>query len=64
MKQGNCPCDRDDAGTGCRIRIPVAGMAGITGLLYQQFAITIVVSVLVSSRKCIDIEPGTVFALC
>ena len=34
--------------------IPVAGMAGITGLLYQQFAITIVVSVLVSSVNALS----------
>ena len=38
--------------------IPVAGMAGITGLLYQQFAITIVVSVLVSSINALSLSPA------
>jgi len=38
--------------------IPVAGMAGITGLLYQQFAITIVVSVLVSSVNALTLSPA------
>lgn len=38
--------------------IPVAGMAGITGLLYQQFAITIVVSVIVSSINALSLSPA------
>ena len=38
--------------------IPVAAMAGITGLLYQQFAITIVVSVLVSSLNALTLSPA------
>tara|TARA_B100000809_G_scaffold266767_1_gene331388 strand:- start:9640 stop:12807 length:3168 start_codon:yes stop_codon:yes gene_type:complete len=38
--------------------IPVAGMAGITGLLYQQFAITIVISVLVSSVNALTLSPA------
>ena len=38
--------------------IPVAGMAGITGILYQQFAITIVVSVLVSSLNALTLSPA------
>ena len=38
--------------------IPVAGMAGITGLLYQQFAITIVISVLVSSLNALTLSPA------
>jgi HAE1 family hydrophobic/amphiphilic exporter-1 len=38
--------------------IPVAGMAGITGLLYQQFAITIVVSVCVSSVNALTLSPA------
>ena len=38
--------------------IPVAGMAGITGLLYQQFAITIVVSVVVSSVNALTLSPA------
>ncbi len=38
--------------------IPVAGMAGISGLLYQQFAITIVVSVLVSSINALTLSPA------
>ena len=38
--------------------IPVAGMAGITGKLYQQFAITIVVSVIVSSVNALTLSPA------
>ena len=38
--------------------IPVAGMAGITGILYQQFAITIVVSVVVSSVNALSLSPA------
>ncbi|MCY1722145.1 efflux RND transporter permease subunit [Prolixibacteraceae bacterium Z1-6] len=38
--------------------IPVAIMAGITGRLYQQFAITIVVSVIVSSVNALTLSPA------
>ena len=38
--------------------IPVAGMAGITGRLYQQFAITIAVSVIVSSVNALTLSPA------
>ena len=38
--------------------IPVAGMAGITGRMYQQFALTIVVSVIVSSFNAISLSPA------
>lgn len=38
--------------------LPVAGMAGITGILYQQFAITIVISVLVSSVNALTLSPA------
>ena len=38
--------------------IPVAGMAGITGMLYQQFAITIAVSVVVSSINALSLSPA------
>lgn len=38
--------------------IPVAGMVGITGRLYQQFAITIVVSVIVSSVNALSLSPA------
>lgn len=38
--------------------IPVAGMAGITGRLYQQFAITIAVSVAVSSINALSLSPA------
>ena len=38
--------------------IPVAAMAGITGRLYQQFAITIVVSVIVSSINALSLSPA------
>lgn len=38
--------------------VPVAAMAGITGLLYQQFAITIVVSVIFSSINALSLSPA------
>lgn len=38
--------------------IPVAGMAGITGSLYQQFAITIAVSVVFSSINALSLSPA------
>ncbi len=38
--------------------IPVAGMAGITGRLYQQFAITIAVSVIISSINALSLSPA------
>lgn len=38
--------------------VPVASMAGITGRLYQQFAITIVVSVLISSVNALSLSPA------
>jgi HAE1 family hydrophobic/amphiphilic exporter-1 len=38
--------------------IPVAGMGGITGRLYQQFAITIVVAVIVSSVNALTLSPA------
>jgi len=38
--------------------IPVAAMGGITGLLYQQFAITIAVSVVVSSINALSLSPA------
>ena len=38
--------------------IPVAGMAGITGRMYQQFALTIVVSVIVSSFNALSLSPA------
>ncbi len=38
--------------------VPVAGMGGITGRLYQQFAITIVVSVIFSSVNALTLSPA------
>ncbi|MBX2979686.1 MAG: efflux RND transporter permease subunit [Flavobacteriales bacterium] len=38
--------------------VPVATMAGITGKLYQQFAVTIVVSVLISSVNALSLSPA------
>ena len=38
--------------------IPVAGMGGITGRLYQQFAITIAVSVAFSSLNALTLSPA------
>src|SRR6201999_4205657 len=38
--------------------IPVAFMAGITGRLYQQFALTIAVSVLISAFNALTLSPA------
>lgn len=38
--------------------IPVANMSGITGRLYQQFAITVAVSVVVSSINALSLSPA------
>ncbi|MCG6893972.1 MAG: efflux RND transporter permease subunit, partial [Desulfobacteraceae bacterium] len=38
--------------------LPVAGMAGITGRLYQQFAITVAVSVVFSSINALTLSPA------
>jgi len=38
--------------------IPVAAMGGITGMLYQQFAITIAVSVVFSSVNALSLSPA------
>lgn len=38
--------------------VPVAAMAGITGLLYQQFAITIAVAVAISSINALTLSPA------
>ena len=38
--------------------VPVATMAGITGLLYQQFAITIAVAVAISSINALTLSPA------
>lgn len=38
--------------------IPVATMAGITGRLYQQFAITVAVSVVFSSMNALSLSPA------
>ncbi|MAE08409.1 MAG: hydrophobe/amphiphile efflux-1 family RND transporter [Bacteroidetes bacterium] len=38
--------------------IPVASIVGITGRLYQQFAVTIVISVIVSSINALSLSPA------
>jgi len=38
--------------------IPVANMSGITGRLYQQFAITVAVSVVISSINALSLSPA------
>ncbi len=43
--------------------VPVAAMAGITGLLYQQFAITIAVSVALSSVNALSLSPALASSL-
>lgn len=42
----------------CAVFIPVAFMAGVTGALYQQFAITIAVSVLFSTVNALTLSPA------
>jgi HAE1 family hydrophobic/amphiphilic exporter-1 len=43
--------------------VPVAAMGGITGLLYQQFAITIAISVAISSVNALTLSPALAAAL-
>ena len=43
--------------------VPVAAMAGITGKLYQQFAITIAVSVALSSINALTLSPALASSL-
>ena len=38
--------------------VPVAAMGGITGRLYQQFAITIAISVAISSINALTLSPA------
>lgn len=38
--------------------VPVAAMGGITGMLYQQFAITIAISVAISSINALTLSPA------
>ena len=42
----------------CAVFVPVAFMGGITGRLYQQFAITIAVSVAFSSLNALTLSPA------
>ena len=43
--------------------VPVAAMAGITGRLYQQFAITIAISVAISSINALTLSPALAAAI-
>ena len=43
--------------------VPVAAMAGITGRLYQQFAITIAISVAISSVNALTLSPALAASL-
>jgi hydrophobe/amphiphile efflux-1 (HAE1) family protein len=43
--------------------VPVAAMGGITGQLYQQFAITIAISVAISSINALTLSPALAAAL-
>ena len=38
--------------------VPVAGMTGISGSLYQQFAITLAVSILFSGVNALSLSPA------
>ncbi len=42
----------------CAVFVPVAFMGGVTGLLYQQFAITIAVSVVFSAINALTLSPA------
>jgi len=42
----------------CSVFIPVAFLGGITGLMYKQFAITIVVSVVISGITALTLTPA------
>ncbi len=42
----------------CAVFVPVAFMGGVTGRLYQQFAITIAVSVLFSAMNALTLSPA------
>jgi HAE1 family hydrophobic/amphiphilic exporter-1 len=42
----------------CAVFVPVAGMPGITGSLYQQFAITIAISVAFSAFSALSLSPA------
>jgi HAE1 family hydrophobic/amphiphilic exporter-1 len=42
----------------CAVFIPVAGMAGVTGQLYKQFALTIAVSVVFSVINALTLSPA------
>ncbi len=42
----------------CAVFVPVAFMGGVTGLLYQQFALTIAVSVVFSTINALTLSPA------
>jgi hydrophobic/amphiphilic exporter-1 (mainly G- bacteria), HAE1 family len=42
----------------CAVFIPVAGLGGLTGRLYQQFALTIAISVLISAFSALSLSPA------
>jgi HAE1 family hydrophobic/amphiphilic exporter-1 len=42
----------------CAVFVPVAGMAGVTGQLYKQFALTIAVSVIFSVINALTLSPA------
>jgi HAE1 family hydrophobic/amphiphilic exporter-1 len=42
----------------CAVFIPVAGIGGLTGRLYEQFALTIAISVLISAFSALSLSPA------
>jgi hydrophobe/amphiphile efflux-1 (HAE1) family protein len=42
----------------CAVFVPVAFMSGVTGIMYQQFAITIAVSVVLSAINALTLSPA------
>ena len=44
--------------------LPTVFIPGITGRLYQQFAVTIAISVIISAFNALTLEPGAVAPCC
>ena len=42
----------------CAVFVPVAGMSGVTGQLYRQFALTIAVAVVFSVINALTLSPA------
>jgi len=58
MKELSGPVVGDCAGVGLRVFVPTAFIPGITGRLYQQFAMTIAISVMLSAFNALTLSPA------